>query len=81
MRKKHNIADEQQAFDAQEKIPLKSCLRNYRKARLKSRAYFFAKKQAKTQKIFRSSGLSPSTIGLKDPSNSSWPVPYDSTCL
>lgn len=28
MRKKHNIADEQQAFDAQEKFPLKSCLRN-----------------------------------------------------
>ena len=44
MRKKHNIADEQQAFDAQEKFPPKSCLRNYQEEKLdESRAYFFCK--------------------------------------
>jgi hypothetical protein len=40
MRKKHNIADEQQAFDAQEKFPLKSCLRNKRGMQAEKLAFF-----------------------------------------
>ena len=52
-----------------------------RKARLKSRAYFLLKSKRRQKKYSDRRGYHPRQPDLKDPSNSSWPVPYDSTCL
>ncbi len=60
MRKKHNIADEQQAFDAQEKFPLKSCLRNKRGMQAEKLAFFIfiqTVKKEEGRKNIRSSGF------------------------